>query len=321
MPERNINKKFVLSDSSVNCYGFRLLTSGYQLAEFAKSPIGYLMHNREAGVLCKWVNLAIEGDQVTGYPVINLNYADAESIIEQINSGFYNAASMGAFVVLEATDDDSIKLANQDGPTVTKWYNRECSIVDIPGNYNALVLYDGYDNVLTLSDLKAVENGVIANKKKEEMNKIVLSAVMLSALQLSATSTEVEIEKQFADLVARASKADVLEAELKKVKETSLKMEVESIMQATLDAKKCTQATADQLKKDYATNPEGLKALVSNFAVYVPVKTQLSTAMPKKWEGKSFDELFKEEQLPQLKAQNPALYNELYQEKYGKYPN
>ena len=38
---KKIDRQYVLSDSTVNEYGFRLLTSGYQLPAFKKNPIGY----------------------------------------------------------------------------------------------------------------------------------------------------------------------------------------------------------------------------------------------------------------------------------------
>lgn len=146
-----VDKDFVLSDSSVNCYGFRLLTSGYQLNEFAKNPIGYRMHDRDAGVAVRWDNLRIDGDKILGRPVINLSNSQGQQNLDEVINGFMNAASMGHFVVIEASEDEALKLPGQTGPTITKWYNRECSLVDVPGNFNALVLYDKSGNEINLS--------------------------------------------------------------------------------------------------------------------------------------------------------------------------
>jgi hypothetical protein len=63
MAFKKIDRDFCLSDSTVNCYGFRLLTSGCQLERF-NPPIGYLMHERQKGVACRWEDLRIEGDMV-----------------------------------------------------------------------------------------------------------------------------------------------------------------------------------------------------------------------------------------------------------------
>lgn len=156
MANKKINKKFVLSDSSVNCYGFRLLTSGYQLSQFAVNPIGYYMHKREDGVILRWENLQIEGDKITGYPVVNLSNKRGEQTVAEVENGFLSAASMGNIVVLEYTDAPEMKVAGQTGATITKWYNKECSLVDVPGNSNALALMmDKGNNPILLANLQA----------------------------------------------------------------------------------------------------------------------------------------------------------------------
>lgn len=161
---KKIDKDFVLSDSSVNCYGFRLLTSGYLLNEFAKNPIGYYMHDRDSGVLVRWENLRVEGDKVLGLPNINLLNSRGPQTVEEINAGFINAASFGHLVILETSDDPALKLPGQTGLTITKWYNRECSLVDVPGNFNAISLYDTGGKVIELKQLSA-SSGFISKSK------------------------------------------------------------------------------------------------------------------------------------------------------------
>lgn len=154
--ERKINKEYVLSDSSVNDFGFRLLTSGYQIAEYIKNPIGYYMHKRDDGVLVRWDEVAIKGDTIVGTPCVNLNNPRGQQTADEIEGGFLNAASMGHFVILEVSDDPILKLTGQTGPTITKWYNRECSLVDIGSNSNALTqLFDKDGNPVTLASLRA----------------------------------------------------------------------------------------------------------------------------------------------------------------------
>lgn len=145
-----LDKQFVLSNSSWNCYGFRLLTSGYMLNEFAKNPIGYYMHKREDGVLVTWKNIKIAGDDIIATPDVNLSNTRGQQTIDEINNGFLNAASVGAIVIVESDIDPSFINDGKTQVTVTKWYNRECSLCDIPGNPEALVLYDKDDNVINL---------------------------------------------------------------------------------------------------------------------------------------------------------------------------
>jgi hypothetical protein len=222
---KKIDKEFKLSDSSVNCYGFRLMTSGYQMGSFAVNPIGYYMHGRSAGVTVKWDNLRIDGDSVYGTPVVNLSNARGQQMVDEIEDGFLNAASMGEFVVLEYTDDDALKLPGQTGPTVTKWYNRECSVVDIPGNENALCqLFDAKGNTVTLADLMAgntptLNGAIVAGVQNTELNfnynmkeiKLKISAQLYAALGLDATATAEAIESKLPDLIAKSDRVNQLE--------------------------------------------------------------------------------------------------------------
>lgn len=102
---KKAERSYVLSDSSVNEYGFRLLTSGYEIESFRKNPIGYYMHKREDGIVLKWEDLRIEEDQVLGVPVINLVNARGEQTLQEVENGFLNAASVGHIVVLEYSLD------------------------------------------------------------------------------------------------------------------------------------------------------------------------------------------------------------------------
>ena len=141
---KKVEKEFCLTDNSVNVYGYRLLTEGLELERF-NPPIGYLMHERDKGVAVRWEDFRLDGDKLYAKPVINDR--DFPQLAQLIEDGFYNAASVGHIVVLEWSDDEKMKIVGQSDVTVTKWFPRECSIVDIPGNYNAIAqLYDENDS-------------------------------------------------------------------------------------------------------------------------------------------------------------------------------
>ena len=165
---KKIDKEFCITDNSVNVYKYRCLTEGLLLDEIKKNPIGFLMHDRGRGVVVRWEDFRIEEDKVYAKPIINLSHPEGQSIVEQIENGFLNAASVGKIVCLEASNDKKLKLAGQVGPTIIKWFPREISLVDIPGNYNALAnLYDENDNELSLSDFISEKNF-----KTNKMSKI-----------------------------------------------------------------------------------------------------------------------------------------------------
>ncbi|NOS94546.1 MAG: hypothetical protein HOP30_21760 [Cyclobacteriaceae bacterium] len=259
--QKKIDKEFLLTDNSVNSYGFRLLTEGYLIAEYQKNPIGYDMHKREDGVLVRWDDLRVEGDKVYGKPVINLNHPKGQRTVEEIENGFLNAASVGHIKALEWTDDPKLLLPDQTGFTVTKWFNRECSLVDVPGNFNALTkLFDADENPINLSDYNI-------HPKFNLMKEIKFTAQQLLAMNLSAEANDTQVAQAFSDLVAKAAKADALKAELDTLKGSVLTAEVKGLVEAGLATKKLTPALADKLKADYATNPKGLKDLIDAMPV------------------------------------------------------
>lgn len=330
---KKIDKDFLLSDSSLNSYKYRLLTAGYLLEEFAKNPIGYFMHGteehpREQGVLVRWENLRVDGDKVYGKPCINLSHPRGQRTADEIESGFLNAASFGHFVVLEVSDKPEDYLEGQEGPTVSKWFNRECSLVDVPGNYNALTeLFDKDNNPLKLADL-------VAQQKITTMDKIFLTPAQLQAL--NATADANAVDTAIKNLVAEAAKVPQLVQDLaaantaKKASDdalTALKAsvvaeQVKNLVDTAVTDGKLTKEAAETLAKDYASNPEGLKNLVAKMPKYTSLTGKIEETAGseelKNLVAKSYDELDKTGGLERLKALDDAAFKAKYKEKWGK---
>ena len=329
---KKIDRDFLLTNSSVNTYGYRLLTSGYLMDEYKKNPIGYYMHGteefpREQGVLVKWEDLKVVGDNVYGKPCINLSHPRGERTVREVESGFLNAASFGHFVVLGISSDPADYLEGQEGPTVNKWFNRECSLVDLPGNYDALKneLFDENNNPLKLENLKT---------NFQNMKQIFFTAEQLATMNLKADADSVAVATAFNALVAKAAKADGLVQDLatangaKKTAEdalTALKAdtvtgEVDSILEKALNVdKKITKEVSTQLKADYATNPTGLKALVANMPNFMSItdKVKLDSSKAKDLADKTWAELDKEGKLEDLKAADFDLFKTKYKDQFG----
>jgi len=313
MSLKKASKSFVLSDSSVNELGFRLLTSGYQMPEFLKNPIGYYMHKRDEGVALKWDDLHVEGDNIVGTPVINLAHSRGQQMIDEVENGFLNAASMGHFVFLEWSTEPSLMLEGQTGPTITKWYNKESSLVDIPGNANATVqLFDISGNEIKLADLST---GI---KFKNNIMEIKLSPEAAAELKLAASSDSAAINAAIIQLGARANKA---ETDLANLQKESKANEVKALLDAGLEAKKITVALSTQLGKDYAENPTGLKTILDGMGTYTSVTSQIDEAAKKlalKYEGKDWDQLKDSNLMADFKKECPDQYRELYKKTFKK---
>ena len=55
---------FVLSDETVNSYGFVVLTEGIDTTAFERNPVMLYMHNRDGNVIGRWDNIRKEGKRL-----------------------------------------------------------------------------------------------------------------------------------------------------------------------------------------------------------------------------------------------------------------
>lgn len=316
---KKVDKEFLLTDETVNCYGYRLLTSGLQLDRF-EPPIGFFMHDREQGVAVKWEDLEIRDGALYGKPVVDeKRFPD---LPQQIMEGFYAAASVGHIVALEMSDEPALKVEGQTGPTVTKWFPRECSIVDIPGNYNAVAqqnkLFDEGGNVLLdLTD----------NLKHQAMDKKTIEVEKLAELNLpnlAADATPEQALTVIRELADKAAKAESLEreltaskTELANLKEQAESEKVNALVEKALADHKINQATADKLKADYKGNAEGLKSLLDAMPQQSTISDKLKPEGAAVFEGKTWDELDRAGLLAKLKATDHDRFAELYKARFG----
>jgi len=325
---KKIDKKFILSDSSVNEYGFRLLTAGYQLADYQKNPIGYYMHQRENGVVLKWVDISVEDDNLVAYPEINLSNPRGQQTCDEIENGFLNAASVGHIVVLEYSTDPEMMLPGQTGPTVTKWYNKECSIVDIPGNSNALTqLYDSDDNIINLSDFTN-KNSINDIMKKFTLN---IDADLMKKVGLAANGDDAALLQCIQDLVAKIDTLTLqnteLQSKIDNAGSAAKEKEVTDMLDVALTSKKITVELKNAFALQYKGKPDELKVVLAALPTHASVtdaieKVERGTdAEFKKFNNLSFDEIDKKGLLRDLKTKFPDLYLEKYKEAFGYEPN
>lgn len=153
-------KRIVISDESLNSYGFWVMTDGIDLSAFLKNPVMLWNHNRDGHgtvdaqlPIGYWKDLRVENGVLTGEPVFDENDPFAMKVKQKLEAGILNACSMG-FVPLEWSDAPEMVKEGQKVATVTRCRLMEISICDIPSNANAtVVLYDENSKTINLSEL------------------------------------------------------------------------------------------------------------------------------------------------------------------------
>lgn len=123
---------FVVSDESVNSYGFVVLTAGIDTSRFERNPVMLYMHERKT-VIGRWENIRKDGKRLLADAVFDESTPIGAQVKTQVEKGFLRSASISVDFI-ESEEINGVK-------TVTKSELQEISIVDIPANSNALKLY------------------------------------------------------------------------------------------------------------------------------------------------------------------------------------
>ncbi len=225
-----MSKRIILSDSSLNRYGYRVLTEGIDYSAFAKNPILLYMHFRDEGspywgtykAIGHWEDIRVEDGVLSAEPVFDKVDELSQTISAKFEAGTFNAASI-SIRILATSGEKEYLVPGQTRETVTKCELMEASIVDIPANANAVRLYDrdtsaclaiGMENaavpllhkVTTPMNLNAKWKTVLAflgiGEDKAE-------ATQLTEKQLESLNAEMErLQTENARLAAEKAKAD-----------------------------------------------------------------------------------------------------------------
>ncbi len=132
--------RFIISDESVNRYGYRILSRGMSTASFEKNPVVFYNHGTFSLPIGKGKNLQHEVDGTITLDIdFDMEDEQAVAVQKKAERGFLNACSVG-IDVLETSTDATLVLTGQTRPTVTRSELLELSICGIPGNRNALRL-------------------------------------------------------------------------------------------------------------------------------------------------------------------------------------
>lgn len=237
-------KTFIVSDESINVYGDRVLTDGIDIADFEKNPIMLWNHTRawsgdvnQVLPIGHWENIVRENGVVKADAVFDETDEFAKKIAKKVESGTLKACSIGIRVLENSTDPKHL-IAGQTGVTITKCKLREISIVDIPGNKNAIALYDESDNIIDLSDR------IINNQKSKIMEE----------------TKSKELQNAQAENVAKDARIAELEKQLKEQKATANK----SYLDAAVAAGKIAEDEKEHYVKLMEADEDAVKKLISS---------------------------------------------------------
>lgn len=211
-------KRFVLNDESVkNTYGFRVLTAGINLTRFNDNPVCLNNHsNSTKDVLGEWIALETKDGLLTAEPDFDTEDVEGKEVVRKVENGKIKGCSIGIII-----DPDKMLLVNGE-LILSECELLEASIVAVPSNSKAIVLYSSEGVMLDETEVKTLclsadktnpKNNTDLNMKK--INLGLLAFVALGFAQNTQSVEEPELEKAVLDLKA---KADSSASELLRVK-------------------------------------------------------------------------------------------------------
>ncbi len=308
----------IISNSKLNDYGFRVLTSGIDFSQYKRNPILLWMHNRPYRnskdtilPLGKVENIRVEDDELKG----TLVFDEADDFSKQIkakwDAGTIKMVSAG-FDPIERSEEAEHLVAGQKYPTVTKCKLIEVSVVDIGANDDALALYkEGKRIELSLGKENSFLTPINNQLNESKMKKIALK------LGLSENATEAEILTKIEQITLKADKVEGLEEQVKNQQDSSIVKLVDS----AIEQKKIT---AD--KKEHFVNlgkTAGVETLEETLKLMQPV--QKPTDIIHQSGGAGVTEYKKLSEVPEeeairLRSEDKDTYIKLYRAEYGVYP-
>ncbi len=316
-------KTFILNDETVkNSYGFRVLTAGISLERFAANPVCLNNHsNHTKDVLGAWADVKADGALLTATPDFDTEDTDGKEVVRKVLSGKLKACSIGIIIEPEHV------LALENGDiVVTKCELMEASIVAVPSNANAVVLYSQDGNPLTEQQTKQIVLAAQTAKPFTKPDNPDNMKILLSHLQLAEGSTEAAVLEAIKGIEAKltASKNENVKLQAdydalvkadndRKAADLSAKIDA-AVKDGRIDAD--AKATFAELSYESATK------LLATLKPRKPVAEQIDNPADasEKYEKLSFEELRKQNKLAALKAEFPDIYEQKFEEQFGYKP-
>lgn len=324
-------KRIVISDESINSYGFWVMTDGIDLSAFLKNPVMLWNHNRGGlGVTSDqlpigiWKDLRIENGVLTGEPVFDKNDEFAVKIKQKYESGILNACSIG-FAPLEWSDAPEMLKEGQKVATVTRCRLLEISICDIPSNANAtVVLYDDDNKVINLSDLpnKAIGPKINNNMPKEialtlgldenaSPQACVNAITELKSEIASHEATRQNLEEENRQMRLRLKAIDDAAAEAQK-------QEVVNLLDDAVKSGRIDATARPKFEKLFELDHEAAKTALAALPERKPMEAKPAGTGDSDLCKMSWDELDKTDRLLELKTKYPEIYQQKFNEKFNK---
>ena len=309
-----MGKRVRISNESVNCYGFRVLTAGIDVEQYKRNPVLLYMHER--GNVVGYVNdLKVENDEITGELMFDCASEQSERCQKQFEFGSLRMVSAG-LEIIETSEDPTMLVPGQTRPTITKSRLFEVSVADVGANDDAIVLEKDGKRIMLSKD--GTCGLPLITHNNNQSNKDMEQKVIALQLGLLETATENEINAKLAQLKALQQENETLKTEKQTLAEARIAQLVDTaIAEKRLDA----QHKEQFVKLGGQIGAEELEKTLQAMKPQVKLSAILGHqgSAPGSASEKTYTKLSEvpAEELVKLRADNVEEYKRLYEAEYG----
>lgn len=249
-------KTFILSDGSVNSYGFTVDMSKLNIDRFKQNPVMLYNHNELIG---RWENIRIENGQLLAEPVFLEDEGEtiALKVKNRVDKNFVKGASIGMHILSwNETEGEAPKVVAEV---------LETSIVDVPSNANALALYDSNGAKLDGKAFKLALQPLTQKQKTHKKDTMNLNAKTFTALGLDPAAKETEVDTAVQKIVQE-------NADMSAKLQAAETAKVDELINGAITEGRLTADKKEQFQKLAASDFDLAKSMIAD----LPTKKTLS---------------------------------------------
>ena len=309
-----MGKRVRISNDSLNSYGFRVLTSGLDVAQYNRNPVLLYMHER-GNVVGYVKDLKVENNEVTGELMFDCASELSQRCKKQFEFGSLRMVSAG-LEILETSEDKDLLVAGQTRPTITKSKLFEVSIADVGANDDALVLQRN-GKVITLGRDGDCDLPLLNNNNKQKKTEEMENKTIALKLGLPETATDAEISAKLTEL----NQLKEQNVSLLKEKESLTLTNITSLVTQAITEKRLEEKDKDQFVE--LGKKIGAEELEKTLKAMHPA-VKLSSVLGHQGGAPTgatatFTKLSEvpADQIAALRSENPEEYKRLYKAEYG----
>lgn len=308
-----MGKRVRISNDSLNSYGFRVLTSGLDVAQYNRNPVLLYMHER-GNVVGYVKDLKVENNEVTGELMFDCASELSQRCKKQFEFGSLRMVSAG-LEILETSEDKDLLVAGQTRPTITKSKLFEVSIADVGANDDALVLQRN-GKMITLGRDGDCDLPLLNNNNKQKKTEEMENKTIALQLGLPETATDAEISAKLTELNALKEQ----NVSLLKEKESLTLVNITNLVTQAIAEKRLEEKDKDQfVELGKKIGAEELEKTLKAMHPAVKLSSVLGHQGGTPAREQNFTKLSEvpADQIATLRSENPEEYKRLYKAEYG----